>query len=113
MTSPSVGMLANFLRAIARLALPASTQIDYLRAIGAAPSADEMALEFNEGFVLVPQFVDAGWLSASDTEALRELHKILAEMSGSEQAELWTEDALRNASAWENVRTVAQGFLMH
>ncbi|GGN07388.1 hypothetical protein FHR83_002437 [Actinoplanes campanulatus] len=44
----------SFARGVAVLALEADAQVAYLKKLGAAPSADEPALEFDDGLRLAP-----------------------------------------------------------
>lgn len=71
MEGPTPGMLASLIRAIAMLALPAPHQIAWLEALGVGGSADELALEFHDGYLLVPQFVERQWLQAAVVGPLR------------------------------------------
>jgi hypothetical protein len=109
--TPSVNLLIAFLKAVGRLALPPPEQVEYLRASGLVNDADELGLEFDEGFKMVPQFVESEWLATSDADRIKEINDILAAMSGPENAALWTEDALREAPEWQAVRRSARRFL--
>jgi hypothetical protein len=47
--------------------------VAWLESLGAGASVDELALEFDDGVRLAPQFVEASWLPASVLEPLRAL----------------------------------------
>ena len=98
MTSASQQLLA----AVERLAAAADEQEAYLRQLGTAPSADELALEFTDAFVVARERLDE---SAAD--AATRLDDYLVEISGSDKAELWTVSALRDAPEWVRVRHLA------
>ncbi len=66
MTGPGVGLLVALLKAVARLALSSDEQVAYLNAIGVGGCADELALEIGDEVPLLPQFVEAGWLSEDE-----------------------------------------------
>jgi hypothetical protein len=67
--------------------------------------ADELALEFDEcyqGFLKSEEY--------ASQEALNEIKKLdsfLEAMSGPTNAELWTDEALFNASQWSKIRDIA------
>ena len=48
-------MVDELYQILERLASPPQAQIDYLRDLGVAPLADELALEFHDLHLLVPQ----------------------------------------------------------
>lgn len=78
MDAPSPRLLAAFIRSIAILAANADEQRGWLSALAVPEvesSAHELALEFNDGFRLATQWVDAGWLPARDiaSKIVREL----------------------------------------
>ena len=111
MTGPGVKALTSFLRAVAILALPADGQIAWLHSLdlpGQPHYVDELALEFDDGYLLLPQFVTKGWLAQQATEPLAALDVLLSDMSGSEHAELWTLDALATSPLWIEVRHQAR-----
>lgn len=60
-----------FVRAVAVLALPAAAQRAWLDTLPpfTAGNVDELAMEFDDGFQLAPQWVAAGWLAAETLEA--------------------------------------------
>lgn len=72
--------------------------------------ADELALEFDETRKLV---VDEDELDAlvPAAHAIERLDALLESMSGSERAELWTEEALSSSSEWSSVRRAAREVL--
>ncbi len=114
MTEILVAALVRFVRSIAVLALPAEGQLRWLNSLGLpgkAAVADELAHEFDDGFLLLSQFVERGWITGATVERLRELDSLLASMSGSENADLWDLSALESADMWRKVRDFAAGVL--
>lgn len=79
---------------------------------GDAALADELAMEFDDGWLLLPQFVEHGWVPAAAAEKLRELDSWLAAMSGPENADLWHVSALARADEWATVRQCATSVLL-
>src|SRR5207248_10895643 len=90
-----------------RLASPPQAQIDYLRNLGVAPLADELALEFHDLHLLVPQLTAQRVLTQQQSEALDAVSRQLDAMSASQDTSLWMEDALRRHPAWVEVRRLA------
>ena len=99
-----IGQLCDVL---ARLASPPQYQIDYLRELGVAPLADELALELDDVSPVVPQLVDQGIMTRQQSEAVYAVSRKLDEMSGSQKADLWTLEALLNHPDWIEVRKLA------
>jgi len=114
MTEISGGYLARFIRATALLALPAESQRLWLSSLGLPGEpgyADEMATEFDDGLLLLPQFVAAGWLSHEAADRLTAVDALLEKMSGPEKASLWSIEALYARAEWEAVRAAARDAL--
>lgn len=99
MVSTGIEVLA----AIKRLAAPADEQENYLRQLGTAPLADELALEFSDALGY-----QHGVLTPVALATARELDAQLTTMSGEHNASLWTLDALHTASEWNRVRELAK-----
>jgi len=87
--------------ALQRLTMPAEEQIQYLTDKGVAPSADELALEFDDALAGAP-------LSKRERKLLGPLDAHLNGMSGQHHAALWTISALRTRSEWAEVRRLAR-----
>jgi hypothetical protein len=87
------------------LALPAAVQLE-LYPDGAA-KADELALDFDH-FQLCVRDNYGGDLSERQRRLLDRLDQELEEMSGAQNASLWTEEALRKAPEWEHIRVLAK-----
>jgi hypothetical protein len=90
-----------------RLASPPQAQIDYLRNLGGAPLADELALEFHDLHLLVPQLTVQRVLTQQQSEAIDAVSRQLDAMSACQDTSLWMEDALRRHSDWAEVRRLA------
>lgn len=96
--------------ALARLAAPAAEQRAYVRALGTAPCIDELALEFDDMYVVKPLMLSRGALSTAETVPLDAVDALLKAMSGRHQAVLWDLDAL-DKPEWARVRELARSAL--
>jgi hypothetical protein len=67
---------------------------------------DELALQFDDLW-LEGKIIHAEGISIELRESLEALDQALEDMSGSESADLWTEDALASRPEWANVRSLA------
>jgi hypothetical protein len=100
------------------LASDPSEQIRWLRKDGVSDQwlqnagfpgvADELALSFNDIAAARENMLQCGELSNKECEAIERLDKYLDQMSGSENAELWTVHALNTSKEWEEVRALAK-----
>jgi hypothetical protein len=86
--------------ALANLAMPADAQIEYLEALGVAPSADELALEFEDA-------VFGLQVAAEAREFVAAVDAQLDRMSDQGEANLWEFNALRKSAEWREVRRLA------
>lgn len=79
-------------------------QIEYLHHLGVHGLSDEMALEFDDLFA-----IHRGRPSALGPAGgvLVDLDRALERMSGEANAHLWTDQALRSAPEWREVRVLA------
>ena len=111
MDGPTPRMLANFVRAVAVLSLPAADQVAWIDSLGMGPAVDELALELGDGALLAPQFVEAGWLGADVLPPLQALDGLLSDMSGPENAELWDVSSLESSPLWAAARAQANEVL--
>jgi hypothetical protein len=91
--------------AVRRLAEAPDRQIEYLRQLGSPVSADELALEFDD--VAAAAVAEAHLLSDKQAEIVRQPTDLLSAISGPSRAKLWTPNALRSASEWQEIRAVA------
>jgi hypothetical protein len=92
---------------LARLASSPQAQIDYLSNLGVAPLADELALEFHDLHLLVPQLAAQRVLTHQQSEAIDAVSRKLDAMSAYQDTSLWMEDALRSHPDWVEVRRLA------
>src|SRR5215831_2195645 len=90
-----------------RLASPPQAQIDYLQHLGVAPLADELALEFHDLYLLVPQLAAQRVLTHQQHKAVDAVSRKLDDMSTCQDPHLWTEDALQSHADWVEVRRLA------
>ncbi|MFI7011635.1 hypothetical protein [Streptomyces sp. NPDC050145] len=88
-----------------RLTWPATRQVEHLRRWGVGP--DELALEFDDAYRMVPALVSRGTLPDDVGTRLREVDSLLAEMSdGTDTA--WTDEAMTRSPMWDRLRRAAQ-----
>lgn len=106
----AVASLTRFLRSLAVLAMDVSGQVAWLRSLGLGEPglADELALEFDDGFLLMWAFVGESWLPAATEVPLREIDRALDAMSGERNAAWWKIDALASDRRWAHVRELAR-----
>lgn len=78
----------------------------------AAWNAGELGLEFDDGYVLLDQWVRAGWVDQKSLVPIAALNTRLDEMSGEGNASLWTRQALTQHQAWREVRELATAALI-
>lgn len=106
---PHPSRLAAWVRAIGVLALPVDQQATWLDSLGpvAAWNVGELGLEFDHGYLLLDQWVEAGWVDQKSLVPIAALNTRLDEMSGERNAALWTRQALAEHQAWRDVRELA------
>jgi hypothetical protein len=73
--------------------------------------ADELALDF-DNFWSCAKGNDGERLTAEQTSILDAINSELDAMSGSVNAELWTDDALRENLQWAHIRELAKATLV-
>ena len=106
MEQPGPKFVAAFVRSVAVLALEADAQIAWLGAKGFP--LDELALEFDDGFRMMPTFIERDWLNETALRVLAEIDEHLGSMSGEHNADLWQVEALARRTEWDEVRTLAR-----
>lgn len=106
--SPVCHTVAMFLRALGVLALPADKQLEWLRSLGLGEPAvcDELADDYYQQWLMLPQLVDAGLIPAVAVDRLNSLNDLLGKLvaPGSEMA---TIAALEESPQWDLVRDTA------
>lgn len=93
--------------ALARLAAPAAEQRGYLQGLLSYPSVDELALDLSDLVLLADQQVPEGDISPSERDAIKAVDAKLDSISGAQNAQLWTPEALSVAPEWEEIRKLA------
>ncbi len=91
------------IESVAILAAPAEAQIAWLASIGAGPLADELGLEFDDSYRLLPELESLHVVSAVANQLSTEVSTALDGIPRSE----WTESAIATEPAWERVRRSA------
>lgn len=81
MNKSNGGALVELIKAVARLGFPADIQQWYLKELKVLPSIDELALELHDRAVLLPQFVENGWLTSREAEAIADLDASLVDLT--------------------------------
>jgi hypothetical protein len=71
---------------------------------------DELALDYDHWFLTCLSNYESE-LSTAQLAALRVIDRTLDRMSGMGNSELWTPEALRTSTKWENVRRLAHAAL--
>ncbi len=97
-----LGELTNIL---IRLAAPASHQVEYLRKMNVLPLVDELALEFYDLVLLIPQLIANSGLTQEQGANVYAVDRKLGEMS--ERKDLWRVESLTRAPHWDEVRKLA------
>jgi hypothetical protein len=105
----SINAKKSLIDALERLSASASEQIKYLRKLGVLPSIDELALEFDDAFVLLPELVQKGYFTDHQANKIRLVDHHLSIMSDKKQ--LWTIKALESHSDWAEIRRLATAAL--
>ena len=84
---------------------------DQIASIGAG-HPDELGLGFEDGYLLVPTLVAEGVaFSRQSLSLLSQISTAMSDLSGHQNADLWTEAASRERPEWANVRTLARDAL--
>lgn len=97
-------------RTLRNLAARASVQARYLEQLGTAPSAEELALEYDD--VLRPlETARTDLWSEKVIQSLHAVDRALTEMSGERTSHLWTIDALEHRPEWARIRELASAAL--
>jgi hypothetical protein len=94
---------AELTRTLALLAASAEQQLAYLKQLGG--SNDELGLEFDD---VAGAAARLPTMSPDLAVAVGTISDTLKTMSGSTNAELWTDEAIRSDARWEHVRELAK-----
>ena len=93
---------------LTRLADSADAQVKYLKDLGVYPLVDELALEMNDVVGLLELLARDGLLTEDQANAIRSVDRKLDQMSGEENAALWTPQSLQSSPEWAEVRSLAK-----
>jgi hypothetical protein len=104
--SKPAGQARRLLRVTEILALGADDQLDYLHGLGIEGLVDELALQFDDSFVVLPELRLNGLVSEDAERALQKVDEQLVAM-GETGPDVWTEPVLANSEDWRRVRTLA------
>ncbi|CAH9418352.1 hypothetical protein SGL43_05401 [Streptomyces globisporus] len=92
------------------LAADAQKQVTWL--VRHAVMTDEVALDFDHAFRMAEVLVAEGQLARGVMVDLQEIDVILSGMSGGENADRWTRDALSTDEGWALARRLARRVLV-
>ncbi|MEV0353263.1 hypothetical protein AB0H88_46565 [Nonomuraea sp. NPDC050680] len=90
---------------LTRLSWDADRQMEHVRSLNV--DVDELALEFDDALHLAQAKVQHGLLSRRALEALLPVDAKLGHMT-EYGTELWTEEAVATAPAWQELRAIAR-----
>jgi hypothetical protein len=111
MESPDPSFRRRLLmESLAVLAADAQTQVTWLDRH--AVMTDEIALDFDHAFRMAEALVADGQLARGVMADLQEIDGILSRMSGDENADRWTRDALCTDDGWALARRLARRVLV-
>ena len=105
--------VATFLRALAILALPANRQIEWLGSLGLGEPAvcDELADEYYQQWLMLPQLVEAGLVPLQAVAHLDRLNELLGAVVNPVY-HLATLEALATSDSWDQIREVAASSIL-
>jgi hypothetical protein len=83
-------------------------QLAYLNEIGIPGNIDEIALEFDDMAILAKKKYKDGEITENQYKLIEELEQKIDLLSGEDNSNFWTEDSLRNAKEWEEIRKLAR-----
>ena len=96
---------------VARLADSGQEQCAYLKELAVDEDVDELALDLFDALSLLGWARRRGRLSRRQVAAVSSLDDALREMSGPENAALWSAEALLFSPRWDVIRTLARNAL--
>jgi len=102
-------MIERLVHALQALAAPAEVQLARYPAF--VVKADELALDYADALLLITDCPQLS-LTPEQQAAIEVVDHLLHQMSGKQNAALWTEAALRTAPAWQEVRRLAREGLL-
>lgn len=97
----------SFLEALHHLSLPADDQLTELENMGCSGVIDELALALNDHFTIAVSLLRAGVISRGQFDVFLDLDTHLNNMSGEDNADLWTIRSLKEDGCWEAIRKSA------
>ncbi|MEU4979609.1 hypothetical protein [Streptomyces sp. NPDC021969] len=110
MESPDISFRRRLLmEALTVLAADAQLQVSWL--VRHAVMTDEIALDFDHAFRMAEVLVAERQLGRGVMADLREIDATLSRMSGGENADRWTRDALSTDEGWALARRLARRIL--
>lgn len=92
--------------------MPADVQERWLASPQGGMHVDELALDWDSGSRMLPQWVERDWLSAEDAEKFRPIDLAFTAMTDRKDASLWTAKALHESQEWAEIRTLATAALL-
>lgn len=100
--------IESLVDAVAVLALNPEKQLEYLQEIGLPDGVDELALGYDAIAAAADDMVRLQELDLIQCKEIKKLNRMLQDMSGRDNAMLWTNEALFTADEWKDVRHLAE-----
>ncbi|BBM03580.1 hypothetical protein [Microbulbifer sp. GL-2] len=94
----------SLLEVLKILASSAQVQLRYLNGLG-NPSVDELALDFDDLFLMAPSKLEVGELTSQQFKNLEDLNSMFDQISGVDR--YWTASSLSEDREWEEIRKLA------
>ena len=73
---------------------------------------DELALDFDDGYQLVPELKDAGLISQPAFDLLSQIDQLLEQMTNREKGDVWSMEGFKQNPVWQECRALAINALM-
>ena len=100
--------MQNLWDAVVALSLAPELQLLLLKELGVPESIDELALQFDDHFILAKSAYENQQLTDIEYESLVKLDSYLNEISGPEHSTVWTRESVLDSPEWSRIRFLAQ-----
>jgi hypothetical protein len=98
-------MIERLVIALRALGAPPDEQLEHVSSSDARTG--KVALDFDDAYLLLQQCQQLE-LTTAQRDAVADVDRLLADLTGPDGSPLWTEAALRRAPEWESVRSAAR-----
>ena len=103
----NITLFNQLLEILRILSLGFEEQSNFLKDLGLEGEVSELALMFEDSYLLVPQFVRDEKISEKDKLCLDEMNDLLSKMSEKKENQLWTSEGLKTSFEWAEIRRMA------